>query len=241
MEIRTSFMAKRAHPHQGNETVVCWRMNLLSLIFTVLATLASTEDAKAGSGKWVHARSNITLRYDGEENGRYRNLSVMKQGKLVRRIALGKRSYSLFEYDPDPATSPDGRYVLVTDVESGEVGMPDGRRSLYERQYCGFIDTRSGCLLARQTGQFCGGQFNDAGAWASPALPDLHPSEVRPTAEDYASARLSPSDAPDGSLENLLRCDPPGPVNRDYYRTLIDAGIFDVTPSQRRALYGGLS
>lgn len=99
--------------------MVSWRMNLLSLIFTVLATLASTENAKAGSGKWVHAGSNITLQYDGEENGRYRNLSVMKQGELVRRIALSKRSYSLFEYDPEPATSPDGRYVLVTDVESG--------------------------------------------------------------------------------------------------------------------------
>lgn len=140
---------------------------------------------------------------------------------------------------PDPATSPDGRYVLVTDVESGEVGMPDGRGSLHERRYCGFIDTRSGCLLARQTGQFCGGQFNDAGAWASPALPDLHPSEVRPTAEDDASGRLSSSDAPDGSLDNLLRCDPPGPGNRNHYGKLIDTGIFDVTPSQRRALYGG--
>jgi len=213
-------------------------MNLLSLIFTVLATLASTEDAKSGSGRWVHARSNITLRYDGEENGRYRNLSVMKQGKLVRRIALGKRSYSLFEYDPDPATSPDGRYVLVTDVESGEVGLTDGRRSLHERPYCGFIDTRSGCLFARQTGQFCGGQFNDVGAWVSPALPDLHPSEVHPIAEDYASGRLSPSDAPDGSLDNLLRCDPPGPGNRDHYGKLIDAGTFEVTPLQREALYG---
>ncbi|MCU1134723.1 hypothetical protein [Stenotrophomonas maltophilia] len=239
MKIRICFIAKLVHPHQGNETAVSWRMNLLSLIFTVLATLASTENAKAGSGKWVHAGSNITLQYDGEENGRYRNLSVMKQGELVRCIALSKRSYSLFEYDPDPTTSPDGRYVLVTDVESGEVGLTDGRGSLHERQYCGFIDTRSGCLLARQTGQFCGGQFNDAGAWVSPALPDLHPSEVRPTAEDYASARLSPSDAPDGSLDNLLRCDPPGPGNRDHYGKLIEAGIFDVTPSQRRALYGG--
>ncbi len=213
-------------------------MNLLSLIFTVLATLASTEDAKSGSGRWVHARSNITLRYDGEDKGRYRNLSVMKQGELVRRMALGKRSYSLFEYDPDPATSPDGRYVLVTDVESGEVGLTDGRRSLHERPYCGFIDTRSGCLFARQTGQFCGGQFNDVGAWVSPALPNLTISEELPTAEDYASGRLSPSDAPDGSIDNLLRCDPPGPCNRDHYRKLIDAGIFEVTPSQRKALYG---
>lgn len=217
---------------------VSWRMNLLSLIFTVLATLASTEDTKAGSGRWVHAGSNITLRYDGEENGRYRNLSVMKQGTLVRRIELSERSYSLFEPDIEPATSPDGKYVFITDIESGEVDLPNGRRSLHERPYCGFIDTRSGCLLARQTGQFCGGHFNDAGSWVSPALPDLILSSGRPTAEDYASGRLSPSDAPDGSLDNLLRCDPPGPGNRDHYRKLIDVGIFDVTPSQREALYG---
>lgn len=216
-----------------------WRMNLLSLILAVLATLASTENAKADGGKSVTAGSNISLRYDGEQNGRYRNVSVMKQGKLVRRMALGERSYSLFEHDPDPATSPDGRYVLVSDVESGEVGMPDGRGSLHERQYCGFIDTRSGCLFARQTGQFCGGQFNDAGAWVSPALPNLTISEELPTAEDYAEGRLSSSDAPDGSIDNLLRCDPPGPSNRDHYRKLIDAGIFEVTPSQRKALYGG--
>lgn len=96
-----------SHYHQPLMPITCsrqddglWRMNLLSFILTVLATAASTEDAKADGGKWVHSGSNITLRYDGEENGRYRNLSVMKQGKLVRRIALGKRSYSLFEYDP---------------------------------------------------------------------------------------------------------------------------------------------
>ncbi|HGM7312335.1 TPA: hypothetical protein ACKP7W_000558 [Stenotrophomonas maltophilia] len=213
-------------------------MNLLSLIFTLLATLASTEDTKAGSGRWVHAGSNITLRYDGEENGRYRNLSVMKQGTLVRRIELSERSYSLFEPDIEPATSPDGKYVFITDIESGEVDLPNGRRSLHERPYCGFIDTRSGCLLARQTGQFCGGQFNGAGAWVSPALPELILSDGRPTAGDYASGRLSPSDAPDGSLDNLLRCDPPGPGNRDHYRKLIDAGTFEVTPLQREALYG---
>ncbi|MBS3727719.1 hypothetical protein JLDANKMP_03204 [Stenotrophomonas sp. PE591] len=217
---------------------VSWRMNLLSLIFTLLATLASTEDTKAGSGRWVHAGSNITLRYDGEENGRYRNLSVMKQGTLVRRIELSERSYSLFEPDIEPATSPDGKYVFITDIESGEVDLPNGRRSLHERPYCGFIDTRSGCLLARQTGQFCGGQFNGAGAWVSPALPELILSDGRPTAGDYASGRLSPSDAPDGSLDNLLRCDPPGPGNRDHYRKLIDAGTFEVTPLQREALYG---
>lgn len=214
-------------------------MNLLSLILAVLATVASTEDAKADGGKSVNAGGNITLRYDGEQNGRYRNVSVMNQGKLVHRMALSERSYSLFEYDSNPATSPDGRYVLVSDVESGEVGMPDGRVSLHERQYCGFIDTQSGCLFARQTGQFCGGQFNDAGDWVSPALPDLILSEGRPTAEDYASGRLSPSDAPDGSLDNLLRCDLPGSGNRDHYRKLIDAGMFEVTPLQREALYGG--
>jgi len=188
--------------------MVSWRMNLLSLILAVLATVASTEDAKADGGNPVNAGSNIKLRYDGEQNGRYRNVSVMKQGKLVHRMALSERSYSLFEYDSNPATSPDGRYVLVSDVESGEVGMPDGRGSLHERQYCGFIDTQSGCLFARQAGQFCGGQFNDAGAWVSPVLSHLSLSDGRPTAEDYASGRLSPSDAPDGSLDNLLRCDP---------------------------------
>ncbi|MBK0011034.1 hypothetical protein IAE56_01490 [Stenotrophomonas sp. S41] len=125
---------------------------MLSLILAVLATLASTEDAKADGGKSVNAGGNITLRYDGEQNSRYRNVSVMMQGKLVHRMALSEHSYSLFEYDSNPATSPDGRYVLVSDVESGEVGMPDGRGSLHERQYCGFIDTRSGCLFARQTG-----------------------------------------------------------------------------------------
>lgn len=216
-----------------------WRTNLLILIFTVFTTLASTEDAKADSGKWVHAGSNITLRYDGEQSGRYRNLSVMKQGKLVRRLEMSARSHTLFEHNTQPMTSPDGRYVLFTELESGELGSPDGRRSEHERQYCGFIDMLSGCLLARQTGQFCGGQFDDAGAWVSPALPDLTLADGRPTAEDYASGRLSPSDTPDGSLDNLLRCDPPGPGNREHYRKLIDAGIFEFTPSQREALYGG--
>lgn len=221
------------------QMTVSWKMNLLRVMFTVLATLASTEDARADSGKWVHAGNNVTLRYDGKQAGRYRSLSLMEHGKLVRRMALGERSNSLFEYDPAPVTSPGGRYVLITELESGELGLPDRRRSEHERQYCAFIDTRSGCLLARQTGQFCAGQFNDAGAWASPALPELILADGRPTAEDYASGRLSPSNAPHSSLDNLLRCDPPGPGNREHYRTLIDAGIFDVTSSQRGELHGG--
>jgi len=214
-------------------------MNMLSLVFTLLASLASPVAAKAGNERWTQAGSDITLRYDGEENGRYRNVSVMRHGKLVRRIELSERSYPLFEHDADPATSPDGRYVLVTDVESGEVASPDGDRFMHEVPYCGFMNTRSGCMVARQTGQFCGGSFNDIGNWASPGLPPVTLTEEGATAEDYASGHRSPSDGPDGSLDNLLRCDPPGPRNRDHYRKLIDAGIFDVTPSQRQALYGG--
>lgn len=81
-------------------------MNLFNLIFAVLATLVPTEDTKADGGRSVTAGSNISLRYDGEQNGRYRNVSVMKQGKLVRRMALGERSYSLFEHAPDPGDVP---------------------------------------------------------------------------------------------------------------------------------------
>lgn len=211
---------------------------MLSLAFTLLASLVSPIDANAGNEKWTHADSNITLQYDGEQNGRYQNVSVIRHGKRVRRLALSERSNALFEHDAHPATSPDGRYVLITDVESGDVTSSDGDRRMHEVAYCGFINTHSGCMVARQTGQFCGGSFNDAGQWVFPGLLPITLAEEGATAEDYASGRRSPSDAPDGSLDNLLRCDPPGPRNRDHYRRLIEAGIFHVTPAQRQALYG---
>ncbi|MDU9393971.1 hypothetical protein [Pseudomonas sp. zfem002] len=85
---------------------------------------------------------------------------------------------------------------------------------------------RTGCLIARETGEFCGGSFTKEGGWDNPTYPDFDLEAQSPRAWDYAKGRSVPHGGTLASLENLLLCDPPDRENLDAYKAISEKNIF---------------
>lgn len=192
-------------------------MNIMLVAFVLFLSVGRA--AAEGGVREVNLGGGRALLYQGEIGGRYQTLSLVYNGNVLRKLHGVADKGGLFEYEKSPVVSSDGRYAVVNQVES----EGDGRgRTSHEVAYCELIDLNSGCVVARDTGQFCGGEFTDSGEWRTFVFQDLNLPETTPAAGKYASGRLSFSDSPGDSLENLLVCDPVGVKNVKYYKSLVD-------------------
>jgi len=198
------------------------------LLFLSVGGVAADEGARK-----VDLGGGRALLYEGELGDRYQALALVYNGKVLRKLHGVADKGGLFEYERFPVISSDGRYAVVNQVESE--GDERGRNS-HEVAYCELIDLRSGCIVARDTGQFCGGEFTDSGEWRTFVFQDLNLLETTPTAEKYVSGRLSFSDSPGDSLGNLLVCDPLDEGNLKYYKRLADEKFSNLSDGARNKL-----
>lgn len=186
------------------------------IFFTLLLFISVSGVADDEIRREVDLGGGRLLLYQGELDGRYQSLALVNNGDVLRKLYGVADKGGLFEYDEFPTVSSDGRYAAINQVESG----CDEGKVFHEVAYCELIDLRSGCIVARDTGQFCGGEFTGSGEWRTSVLEDLNLLEVTPNAEKYVIGRMRFSDSPGDSLENLLVCDPIDDGNIKYYMRL---------------------
>ncbi|MFA7895488.1 hypothetical protein [Pseudomonas putida] len=202
------------------------------ILIAALLFLSVGSAAAEGAMK-VDLGGGHALLYENELGGRYQALALISNGKVLRKLHGVADKGGLFEYERSPVISSDGRYAVVNQVESES----DERGSnSHEVAYCELIDLMSGCIVARDTGQFCGGEFTDSGEWRTFVFQDLNLLEATPAAEKYVSGRLFFSDSPGDSLGNLLVCDPLGEENVKYYKRLADEKLSNLSDGARSKL-----
>ncbi|KAB7769648.1 hypothetical protein [Xanthomonas maliensis] len=131
--------------------------------------------------------------------------------------------------------SPDHRFVFLTQIQAGELETEQGT-TFRELAYCSLVRTDSGCIVAHETGEFCGGTFTANGGWENPVSGHDDLDASAPTARDYIDGKRAPGDAPEATLENLLACDLPSATNRDAYRHILKDNTFGLDQSARAAL-----
>lgn len=198
------------------------------LLYLVVGGAAADEGARK-----VDLGSGHVLLYEGKLGGRYQTISLVHNGNVLRKLHGVTDKGGLFEYEESPVVSPDGRYVVVNQVESAGGDQGGGT---HEVAYCELIDLKSGCVVMRDTGQFCGGEFADSGEWRTFVFKDLNLPEATPAAEKYVSGRLIFSDSPVDSLENLLVCDPLGDENVKYYTRIANGMVTNMSDGARSNL-----
>lgn len=176
------------------------------------------------------------FQYSDPMGKRYLTLTIFRDGNIVRTLRGESQSGGAFERDDPPFLSPDGNFVLLNQIESGDAERPDGSLIYHEVAYCNLVDVRNGCIVARDTGQFCAGTFTEEGKWKNPLYPDVNLANKTPRANDYAKGKLRSADSPVASFDNLLACDPPSDDNADAYRTIVEKNLFDLDSAQRDAL-----
>lgn len=203
-------------------------------LFVAFLLFLSVGGAAADEGaRKVDLGRKRSLLYEHQLGGRYQTLVIVYGGEVLRKLHGVADKGCLFEYERSPVISSEGRYAVVNQVESD--GDDRGRNS-HEVAYCELIDLESGCIVARDTGQFCGGEFTDSGGWRTFVFQDLNLLEATPAAEKYVSGRLSFSDSPGDSLGNLLVCDPFGEDNVEYYKRLADEKLSNLSDGSRNKL-----
>lgn len=175
------------------------------------------------------------FQYGDPVGERYLTVTLLSDGKVVRTLHAELGSGGAFEREVPPRFSPDGDFVLLNQVESAELETPSGP-VISETAYCSLVGTQNGCIVARETGEFCAGTFTLDGRWANSLYPEFNLAAVTPSARAYVMGKLKPVGSPETSFENLMVCDPPNTKNADEYRTIMEDNIFDLDSAQTKAL-----
>lgn len=209
------------------------------LVLPVLLSTASYCLADEGTKEKNSGRAS-TLKYSDPAGDRYLTLQIFRDGNIVRALHGEIERGGAFDYEESPLASSDGHFILINQIESAKLETPNGP-IITNRAYCSIVDVRSGCIVARDTGQFCGGAFTSDGEWKTPVYPDLNLSATAPKAKAFVKGQLRPADSPETSFDNLLACDQPDSDNADAYHTIMEENIFDLDSAQREALLRDLS
>lgn len=152
-------------------------------------------------------------------------------GLLPRAGESNEGGGTQMEPPSDSNISPSGQYVVVARDEQGAVSTGPGQpESVLDREYCSMIEIRTGCITADQTGEVCGAGWRagQRAQWGTDEQTDLMLKSDRPSASrqlGFISAGQPPKLTihDDSGADNLLRCDPPSPVNREIYRKIATA------------------
>lgn len=149
-------------------------------------------------------------------------------GLLPRTGESGDVGGTQMEPPSDGNISPSGQYVVVARDEQGIVSTGPGQpESVLDREYCSMIEVRTGCITADQTGEICGAgwEVGRPAQWGTDEQTDMMLKSDRPSATrqlGFIDAGRPPklTIRDDSGVDNLLRCDPPSPDNRESYRKI---------------------
>ncbi len=176
--------------------------------------------------------SPVVLTYgDPTADGRFGSVTITHDGQSIRTLLGQEDQDGAFEREKSPRLSPNHRFVFLSQIASAELETPQGPIT-QEAAYCNLVDTHSGCIVARETGEFCGGKFTSEGQWDNPVYPNLDLMKATPKADDYAKGVRKPADSPETSFSNLLACDEVNNGNADAYLSILDKRIFKLDASQ---------
>lgn len=160
-------------------------------------------------------------------NNRFLSVAVIRNGGIIRTLSSNEGVGGAFESEEPARLSPDGSALYLTEIESAELETPHGTVK-EERAYCSLINTKNGCIVVRETGEFCGGQFAAGDKWDNSIYPDFEIDRGAPKAVDYSTGRRLPAESPESSFENLLVCDPLTKSNLEAYRFIINNRLFEL-------------
>lgn len=177
----------------------------------------------------------VSFKYDNPLGELFLTLTVIRDGENVRILHGDEVTGRAYERTDPPLKSVDGNFVYLSQLESGVVETSSNSTMRHEVAYCELLDTRSGCIVARETGEFCGGFFTFDGKWENPLYPSFNLASEKPRAIDFVSGKLKPANTPESSFENLLVCDPLSLNNADDYSIVIKKDIFNLDDARRKA------
>lgn len=128
------------------------------------------------------------------------------------------------------ARSRDGRYVVLDLTRNGVMETEDGKPSLESREFCPILDTQTGCVARDDTGEVCGGSWDDkdavwhsqldSGEKESQSMATLEKPTAKAVWTQFSQAKstdIKPFLRVALGIENLRECDPLNTENASYF------------------------
>jgi hypothetical protein len=164
-------------------------------------------------------------------DGWSRAFIVGKDGLRLQLFAEEQLSQSggvVFESFDRRDVSPTGRYVVLSVVRQGTLEVLGEKPRIAGREYCPVIEVKTGCIVAMQTGEICGGEWASRGdAWLNGRVDRTVEMMTKTTSDakrlwhefSNASVHLNLRDMVTSNLgiSNVMACDPPNYDNRQSY------------------------
>ncbi len=143
----------------------------------------------------------------------------------------------IFQGPYAPQISPSGRYAVLDILRAGIVDPgPNGKPEPETRQYCPVLDTDTGCVVSVQSGDLCGGSWDQRkDLWVVPgyggdsnkAMLDYQFQNVNIVWREYLAANaktfrytLNNALVSNLGVTNLMACQPPAADNLDAYAAM---------------------
>lgn len=177
----------------------------------------------------VSSRHDGNLILTGKQENAYKNILFKDKNGVVHKLFDGRYTY---EDEGSRALSPDRRFYMVTQNESGVAISGSGVAKDHQVSSCVFIDTNNGCVVKREVGEYCGGAWSGGHDW--PRLNgDMRPiNSSVPSAtdllRDYGNSIQKKKDIKSFirysvAFDNIISCDAINSANKDAYSKIADA------------------
>jgi hypothetical protein len=165
----------------------------------------------------------------GKHGNAYKDIVFKDRSGVIHKLFQGRYTY---EDEGSKALSPDKKFYMVTQNESGVATSGSGASEEHEVSSCAFIDTRNGCVVKKETGEYCGGTWSGDHGW-----PRLD-GEIRPIDSSVPSASKLLSAYKNSiqtqkefksfikygvTVDNIMSCDPVKSNNKDSYKEIANA------------------
>lgn len=177
----------------------------------------------------VSSNSSGSLILVGKKGNSYKDIIFKDKKGAIHEIFDDQYTY---EDNGSKGLSPDKNFYVVTQNESGTAVSDSGGSQGYEVSSCAFIDTSNGCVVKKETGEYCGGTWSGDHGW-----PRLD-GQVRPINSslpsaaklvgDYNNSIQSKKDIKSfvkygATVGNVMSCDPVSQGNEDMYKEIANA------------------
>lgn len=114
------------------------------------------ESASVSTTRTLDGRTE--LRYSYPVGKYFRRVDLYSRGRFIRAFHTDVRWQNVFIKDGEMLASNASQFIVLSEVVLAAQSDP-AEVATHEIYYCNIVEASTGCVIARETGQFCSGEF----------------------------------------------------------------------------------
>jgi hypothetical protein len=201
------------------------RKAFVALLFATSLAMANDPNGDLT----VSSSTSGSLILVGKQGSAYKDIVFKDGGGRVHELFDGQYTY---RDEGSRALSPDKKFYMVTQNESGVATSGSDSGKEHEVSSCAFIDTSSGCVVKKEVGEYCGGAWSGDHDWLRLDGESKPINSSLPSAAKLLSSyNNSIQDKKDirsfvkygSTVSNVMSCDAVTSANKDAYSDIVSA------------------